>query len=111
MNVYDTANNLAKEIRESEEFKKYKELKDKMNNNSEKKVKLDEFEKIRYEVQLAQLKGEHGSEDAINKMKEKYVELISDEEIKEYFDAELKFNVMLTDVNQIIGSAVEDLIK
>ena len=29
----------------------------------------------------------------------------------EYFDAELKFNVMLTDVNQIIGSAVEDLIK
>ena len=111
MNVYDTANNLAKEIRESEEFKKYKELKDKMNNNSEKKVKLDEFEKIRYEVQLAQLKGEQGNEDAINKMKEKYVELISDDEIKEYFDAELKFNVMLTDVNQIIGSAVEDLIK
>ena len=31
--------------------------------------------------------------------------------MKKYFDAELKFNVLLTDVNKIIADAVQDLIK
>ena len=35
MNVYDTANRLAKEIQESEEYKSYKELKDEIMANPE----------------------------------------------------------------------------
>ena len=33
MQVYDTANRLAQEIRESEEYKGYKKLKDEIQNN------------------------------------------------------------------------------
>ena len=39
------------------------------------------------------------------------MELIQDELAKEYFNAELKFNVLLADVNKIIGEAVRDIIK
>ena len=31
--------------------------------------------------------------------------------VKEYFDAEVKFNVLLADVNKIIGDAVKDVLK
>ena len=37
MQVYDTANRLAQEIRDSEEFKLYKKRKDEIHNDPEKK--------------------------------------------------------------------------
>ena len=55
MNVYDTANKLASEIKASEEYKKYKEAKEKINSNPELKQKIDEFEKLRYDVQVLAL--------------------------------------------------------
>ena len=58
MNVYDTANRLAKEIQESEEYKSYKKLKDEIMSNPESKKKIEEFEGLRYEVQLMQYTGE-----------------------------------------------------
>ena len=45
MQVYDTANKLAQEIRDSEEYKLYKKRKDEIQNDSEKKQKVEEFEK------------------------------------------------------------------
>ena len=44
MNVYDTANKLAQEIKSSEEYKKYKEAKDKINADAELKKKIYIFE-------------------------------------------------------------------
>ena len=52
MQVYDTANKLAQEIRESEEYKLYKQRKDEIQNDPDKKQKVEDFEKLRYEVQL-----------------------------------------------------------
>ena len=51
MYVYDQANNLAKAIQESKEYKDYKRVKEEVNSNVEMKKQIDEFEKIRYEVQ------------------------------------------------------------
>ena len=39
-----------------------------------------------------------------------YKEMIEIPEIKMYFDTELKFNVMLGDVNRIISEAVKDVL-
>ena len=52
MNVYDTANKLAQEIRSSEEYKQYKATKEKINSNPEMKKKIEDFEKLRYDVQV-----------------------------------------------------------
>ena len=43
-NVYDTANKLAYEIKESKEYKDYKLARKKINENPELKAKIDEFE-------------------------------------------------------------------
>ena len=45
MNVYDTANRLAYEIKESKEYKLFEEAKQKISQNPELKSKIDEFEK------------------------------------------------------------------
>ena len=41
---------------------------------------------------------------------EKYIQLLQDEEMKQYFDYEIKFNVMVTDVNKIIAEAIKDVL-
>ena len=110
MNVYDTANKLASEIRSSEEYLKYKEAKEKLESNVELKQKVDEFEKTRYEVQVLAMQGKEAEEEKNKKLQEMYTVLIQNNEIKEYFDLEVKFNVMIADVNKIIAESVQDVL-
>ncbi len=110
MQVYDTANRLASEIRESEEYINFKMAKQTINLNLELKKRLDEFEKARYEEQIEMLQTGKHDEDKMKKVQEIYAELIEREEAKKYFDAELKFNILIGDVNKIIAESVKDLI-
>ena len=110
MNVYDTVNRLASEIRQSEEYANYKMAKQALNLNTELKEKMAEFEKTRYEVQLEMMQTGKNNEEKYKKMQEIYEELIADDEAKRFFEAETKLNVMIADVNKIIGEAVRDVI-
>ena len=111
MNVYDTANRLAGEIKESEEYVNYKMARQALALNLDLKKKIGEFEVARYNAQLTQMQTGKEDEEKTNKMKELYAELIQIEEAKKYFDAEMKFNIVLTDVNKIIGEAVRDVMQ
>ncbi len=109
MNVYDTANRLAGEIKESEEYMNYKMARQALALNPDLKKKIGEFEVARYDAQLTQMQTGKEDEEKTNKMKELYAELIQIDDAKKYFDAEMKFNILLTDVNKIIGEAVRDV--
>jgi len=111
MNVYDTANRLASEIRNSNEYKDYKTIKEEVKQNLDLKEKIDQFEKIRYEIQLNSIKGEQQDEKKAEEIQKLYVELIQNEKVKQYFDLELKFNVLLADVNKIIAESVKDILN
>lgn len=109
MYVYDVANNLAKAIQESKEYLEYKNIKEKVNSDPEMKEKIDNFEKIRYEVQVMSFQGKEDQEK-MQKLQEMYGILNEDKKIKEYFDIEVRFNIMLADVNRIISESVKDLL-
>lgn len=47
----------------------------------------------------------------MKKVQELYANLIEREEAKRYFDAELKFNILLGDVNKIIAESVRDVME
>ena len=110
MYVYDEANNLAKAIQESKEYKEYKKAKDEMVVTPEMKSKVEEFEKIRYEAQVLAFEGKTQDEEKMKKLQEMYEILMKEPKIKEYFDIEVRFNIMLADVNKIISESVKDLI-
>lgn len=111
MNVYDTANQLAKEIQESEEYICFKKAKEEINNHLELKEKVGQFEKMRYEMQILTVQGGKPLEEKATEIQNLYAELIQNEKIKEYFDLEVKFNVLLADVNKIIAEAIKDILK
>ena len=111
MIVYDTANRLASEIKQSEEYLTFKAAKQTINLNPEYKIKIAEFEKARYEEQLNSIQNGKTDEKVMQKIQSLYKDLIEIPKIKKYFDAEFKFNVLLGDVNKIISEAVKDLIS
>ena len=111
MNVYDTANKLAQEIKQSEEFLTYQIAKQAINLNFELKQKIDEFEKARYEAQIVALQTGKDDENKMKHVQALYGELIQNEEASRYFDAEMKFNLLIAAVNRIIGETVQSLIK
>ena len=110
MNVIDIANNLGQEIRKSEEYIAYKEIKERINSNPELKSKIDEFEKVRYNVQVSALQNEGQNEEELQKLQQIYEMLMKDEILKEYFEKQVRFNVMIADVNKIIGNSIKDLL-
>ena len=111
MNVYDSANELAQEIQKSEEYITYKMAKEAINLNYELKSKIDEFEKARYEAQIVAIQTGKDDESKMRHVQELYGELIQNEEASKYFDAEMKFNILIADINKIIGEAIQSLIK
>ena len=110
MEVYDQVNNLARAIKECKEYKEYKEIKRTLSSNPELKSQVDEFEKIRYEEQLLALQGEKQSEEKMQKLQELYKILVQNPSVKDYFDKEVRFNVLIADVNKIIGEAIKDVL-
>ena len=110
MNVYDTANKRAQEIKASPEYEKYKKCKEEVNSNIDFKSKIEDFEKSRYQMQVSQMQGVEISKEEQEKLENKYLEMLKEPKIKEYFDVEMRFNILLTDVNKIIAEAVKDVL-
>ena len=111
MNVYDTANRLAQEIKASEEYKNLKMAKEAISLNADLKKKLDDFEKLRYEAQIVAIQTGKNDEEKINKVQEMYKELMENNEAKKFIEAEAKFNILFADVNKIIGESIRDIMN
>ena len=111
MNVYDTANKLASEIKQSEEYVNYKMAKEVLNLNKELKEKIKEFDLARYEAQIIAMQTGKNDEEKLKKAQNLYAELIENPDAKKYFEAETKFNIIIADVNKIIGEAIQDVLK
>ena len=97
MEIYDTVNRLAEEIRSSSQYKNLKESKEKLFADQQKKSLIEEFEKLKQEVKKV-------------KVAKLYNVLIENKDIKEYFDYEIEFSKMIADINKIIGDAIKEVI-
>ena len=111
MQVYDTVNKLAEEIKSSKKYMDLKNAKQAINIMPEYKKKIEEFNKLRYEEQLNSMQTGKTDEAKMIDIQNMYKEMIEIPEIRKYFDAELKFNVMLGDVNRIISEAVKEVLS
>ncbi len=111
MTVYDTTHELARQLKESKEYKDYKQIKEIIYANPELKKQVEEFEKIRYETQMLTIHEGKPDEEKMKKLQELYTILLNNKDVKKFFDTQVRFNVMLADVNKIIGEAVKDVLQ
>ena len=114
MEIYDTANRLAEEIRNSKQYKDLKRAKDELMANTEKRQMIIDFEELKKEVQLMEMQRQNNEPIDEQSKKEKlitmYNVLIQNKDIKDYFDYEIAFNQLMVDINKIIGSSIKDVL-
>lgn len=105
MYVYDRANELAKDIRESEEYRAYKELKDKVDANTTTKGLVAEYKRLQFQAQAIMMSGQQPGSDIMEKLQKVGEVLAYDKDASDYFAAEYKMNMMISDIYRIIGEA------
>ncbi len=107
MYVYDKANELARALTESEEYKSYKVAKERVDRVDSAREMLKDFKKRQFELQAMQLSGQKPDEEKLSRLQSLYQVMVLNPDIAEYLQAEFKFNQMFSDIYSIIGKAVE----
>jgi len=105
-NVYDAAHTLAHAIKDSEEFKMFRELEGQVKDNESLKTMVEDFQKRQLELQGLQLQGIQPDEEKITKLQELFAVLSKDPKAAEFFQAEMRFNQLMTDVSKILGDVM-----
>ena len=105
-NVYDAAHTLAHAIKDSEEFKKFRELEGEVKGNESLRAIVEDFQKRQLEMQGLQLQGIQPDEEKMEKLHELFGVLSKDPKAAEYFQAEMRFNQLMTDVSKILGDVM-----
>lgn len=108
-NIYDSAYNLEKSIRESEEFKKLKAAYEAVMNDESAKKMFDDFRNTQMDLQEKQMQGVEISEEEIEKAR-KVVELVQQhKDIDNLMESEQRLNLVINEVSQIITKPLEEL--
>ncbi len=106
MNVYDMAHNLARAIKDSQEYKDYEAQKIEIEKNEDLSKMIKDFQAKQLELQLKQMSGESIQGDIMTSAQELYKIVMANPKASEYMQTEMRFSIMMNDVNKIIGEAI-----
>ncbi len=107
MNIYDKAHELAREISSSDEYRKYKELKDELYQNEASRSLIKQYKKLQFEAQAQIMSGSQPGSETMDKLKKLGDVLQFNPKASEFFIAEYKLNTMISDIYKIIGDACD----
>lgn len=107
MYVYDRANSLAQDIKESSEYKEYKALKDEIFQDETTKNLVRQYKKLQFEAQTQMMSGKQPDAEIMDKIKKLNDVLVFNSKVNEFFIAEYKFNTLISDIYRIIGEACD----
>ena len=111
MNPYDKVHELVRAIKESNEVKAYLALKEELFKDNKNKEMIKDFREKQVEVQTLLMQGKEADAEKMEKLQSLYQILASNPKIKDFFDKEVQFDVMLSDVYKIIGEALKDIME
>ena len=111
MNPYDKVHELVRAIKDSQEVKDYLALKEELYQDEKNKAMIKDFREKQVEVQSLLMQGKEAETEKMEKLQNLYEILASNVRIKEFFDREVRFDVMLSDIYKIIGEALKDIVE
>lgn len=106
MNVYDKVNELAKVLKVTQEVVEYKTAKDKLGVNNANKKMVDDFRQKQLELYSLQMQGKQPTKEQLDGMNSMWSVIGLNSDVREYFEAEMKFSRLWEDIMKILGDAV-----
>ena len=103
MNPYDQAHELARALKESEEYREYQRLKTVAYEESTNKALLDEYKKLQFRMQARLAAGDNMPEDDFRRLQQIGALLQFNPDVSAYLMAEFRFQRMLSDIFKILA--------
>ncbi|MBR1708331.1 MAG: YlbF family regulator [Clostridia bacterium] len=106
MNIYDTANRLADEIRKADESVQLRELREKVYSDDTNRVLLEEYKRLQLKLQMTMASGAGSmpTEDT-QRFQQLSTLLFMNSDVQKYLMAEMKMQTVLADVFKLITDA------
>lgn len=108
-NVYDTANQLERDIRDSDQFGELKESFDRLKENEEAYSLFKEFQGMQQDLQQKMQSGQEISEEDAQKAQEMAGRVQGNDLINQLMEKEQAFSTVVEDLNRIIMGPIRDL--
>jgi len=102
-NIYDAANELARQLKETEEYREFTRLKQTAYEDETNKALLDEFKRLQFRMQAKAASGEKPDDEEMQKLMRISSLLQLNSDAGAYLLAEFRFQKLLADIYKILG--------
>lgn len=109
MNIYDTANQLERDVRELAEFKALEQAYNELKAQEESFQLFKDFQNLQVSLQQKQMQGEDFTEDDANRMQEIAEKIQNDAAITNMLQKEQALSIIMNDITAIMMKPVQDL--
>ena len=103
MNPYDQAHELARALKESEEYREYMRLKGVAYDDGTNKALLDEYKRLQFRLQAKLAAGETMPPDDMQRLQQIGALLQFNPDVSAFLMAEFRFQRMLSDIFKILA--------
>lgn len=111
MNFHDKIYELVKCFKETNEYKEYMMLKEKIKSNDEEYKILKEFKEKQIAHQTKIINGEKVEESETTDMQNLYSILIQKEDLRKILECEMRINLLLGDMQKIIAEGIKEIVE
>ena len=111
MNFYDKVHELARCLKETQEYKEYIKLKNELKSDTTNYNMLKDFKEKQKEHQMMYISGKEIAKEQQDEMQNLYSILIQNEKIRKLLESEMKIDVMLADMQKIMGDAIKEIVE
>lgn len=111
MNFYDDVHEMVKKLKQTEEYTNYISMKAKIKENAGVYSKIKEFKDKQREQQLKYIEGVKPTDAEQQYMQNLYSIIIQNADAAKFFEAEIRLNVLLADVQKILAEGIKDVLE
>lgn len=108
-NIYDTANQVEREIRELAEFSALEQAYEQVKADEDAYKLFKEFQNFQQQLQEKQMRGEEFTEEDAAQAQKLATEVQAVEVINQLMEKEQAFSLIINDLNRIIMTPIRDL--
>lgn len=111
MNFYDKINDLTSSFKQTEEYKKFIMLKNKIKEENVDYEKLKEFKEKQAKQQIEYMQNGKVDESTQKELENLYSVLIKNDDVRTLLEQEMKLNIMLADMQKAMGNAIKEIVE
>lgn len=111
VNIYDTANDMSRQLVETQEYQGLKKALDELKADSAAFNSFKKFQKMQAEAQQKQMKGQQPSEDEIKAIQTMAKEVSGKKPVQNLMNQERQIDQMLQQLNKTITGPIQDLYR